>query len=330
MEEGKNREVRSMVVQVPAGEKAGRLDKYLATSPDCGLSRTHIQRLITERKILVDGRPATHNHFLKGGETIQLTIPPPRELDFSGEDIPIDIVYEDEYLAVVNKPAGLVTHPAVGNYSGTLVNALVHHFGELPSASGDRPGIVHRLDKNTSGLLMVAKQEEVLLKLQRAIQMREIKRTYCALICGHMQTESGTIDLPVGRSTNDRTKMAVTQQGSRTAITEYRLLDRFRSYDLLDVTLQTGRTHQIRVHFSHLGHAVFGDPEYGGRETWRRGMFAPERPLAGRLLKLIDRQALHARRLEFAHPATGNLIVCEKEPPEDFQTVLAVLGAEGR
>lgn len=318
-------------LQVPLGETARRLDKYLAASPECNLSRTRIQRLITERLVLVDGKLATHNHFLKGGETVKVTVPPRRELDFSGEDIPVEIVYEDDYLAVVNKPAGLVTHPAVGNYRGTLVNALVHHFGKLPTVDGrERPGIVHRLDKDTSGLLLVAKQEEALLKLQRALERREIKRTYRALICGHMPADSGNIDLPIGRSSQDRKKMSVTRLHSRPASTDYRLLDRFRAYDLLEVNLQTGRTHQIRVHFSHLGRPVFGDPQYGGRETYRRGMFAPERLLAGRLLKLISRQALHAGRLEFRHPSTNQVIVCEKEPPEDFRAVLALLDREGR
>jgi 23S rRNA pseudouridine1911/1915/1917 synthase len=325
-----NSSARTIELAVPRGNKAGRLDKFIAAHQEFGLSRTRIQRLITERKVLVDGKPATHNHFLKGGETIQLTIPPPRELDFSAEDIPIEIVYEDSFLAVVNKPAGLVTHPAVGNYSGTLVNALVHHFGELPSAPGGRPGLVHRLDKKTSGLLLVAKQDETLLKLRHAIEAHEIKRTYRAVICGHMPAESGEVDLPIGRSNRERTKMAVVAKGGRAAITRYVVLDRFRSYDLLEISLETGRTHQIRVHFAHLGHPVFGDPEYGGRESWRRGMFAPERPFASRLLKLISRQALHAFKLEFMHPITGQSVICEKEPPDDFQSTLALLNAKGR
>jgi 23S rRNA pseudouridine1911/1915/1917 synthase len=223
-----------------------------------------------------------------------------------------------------------VTHPATGNYNHTLVNALVFRYGRLPClAEGGRPGVVHRLDKETSGLLLVAKQEPVMLKLQKMLSDREIKRTYLALVCGHMPNDSGTIEAPIGRSATERTKMAVTQENSRQAVTHYELRERYRSYDLLDVKLETGRTHQIRVHFSHLGHPVFGDPEYGGRENWLQGMFAPERPLAKRLLMVIKRQSLHARRLEFVHPVTNKTLVCEVEPPEDFQTVLATLRAEG-
>ncbi|HVP07794.1 MAG TPA: RluA family pseudouridine synthase, partial [Candidatus Acidoferrum sp.] len=179
-------------------------------------------------------------------------------------------------------------------------------------------------------LLLVARTVDILLKLRKAMDCREIKRTYLALVCGHMQAETGTIDQPIGRSVHDRRKMVVTKGRGRSAQTTFHLLNRFRSYDLLEITLQTGRTHQIRVHFSHLGHPVFGDPEYGGRETWRRGMFAPERPLAGKLLNLIDRQMLHARRLEFTHPVSGKPIVCESDPPEDFKTVLAILEREGQ
>ena len=280
---------------------------------------------------MVDGQAVLKNHVLKGGEVISVTIPPLPKITMSGEDIPLDIVFEDDYLVVVNKPAGMVTHPAAGNYTGTLVNALIHHFGELAHGSGyERPGIIHRLDKGTSGLILIAKTDDIYLKLQQQMQRREIKRTYLALVCGHMKENEGVIELPIGRSIKERTKMVVTDVKSREAKTSYKLIDRFRSYDLLEVQLHTGRTHQIRVHFSHLGHPVFGDPEYGGRHKWHGGIFAPERQLVKRLLDIITRQALHAQRLVFTHPATQEAILLKADPPEDIKRVLETLDKEGR
>lgn len=316
-------------VIVPDGISPQRLDQYLAAQEELNLSRTKLQRLIDAGDVLVDSKRETVKYMLRGGERIDVLLPGPPKTDVAGEAIPLEVVYEDDFLAVINKPVGMVTHPAAGNYSGTLVNALVHRFKRLPSGYGtDRPGIVHRLDKNTSGLLIVAKQEDTLLLLQQAMVRRDIKRTYLALICGHMPKDTDSINLPIGRSTRDRTKMAVAAAG-RQAVTEYQLRTRFRSYDLLDVHLQTGRTHQIRVHFSHLGHPVFGDPEYGGREKWLRGVFAPERPLARQLLDILPSQALHARRLEFIHPHTSRQLALEANPPEAFQRVIDTLFSRG-
>ncbi len=326
-----NNDVVSLQVKVPAGIKPERLDRFLAAHPPISLTRTHLQKLIADQMILVNGKTVAKNHILKGGELISVTIPPPPEIDMKGEDISLDIFFEDNYLVVVNKPAGMVTHPAAGHYSGTLVNALIYHFGKLAHGSGhERAGIIHRLDKDTSGLILVAKTDDIYLKLQQQMQKREIKRTYLALVCGHMKDNEGVIELPIGRSIKDRKKMVVTNVKSREAKTSYRLIDRFRSYDLLEVQLHTGRTHQIRVHFSHLGHPVFGDPEYGGRHKWLGGMFAPERQLARRLLELIDRQTLHAQRLEFTHPATQKAILLKTDPPEDIKMVLETLDKEGR
>lgn len=327
---GHNKTV-SLQVEVPVDIKPERLDRFLASHPKVDLTRSRLQKLITDGLVLVESKSVVKNHTLKGGEIISITIPPVPEIDMVAEDIPLDIVFEDEYLAVVNKPAGLVTHPGAGNYSGTLVNALIHHFEKLASGSGyERPGIVHRLDKNTSGLILVAKTDDIYLKLQQQMQKREIKRTYLALICGHVREEEGVIDLPIGRSLKDRKKMIVTNVGSREAKTGYKLKDRFRSYDLLEVLLHTGRTHQIRVHFSHLGHPVFGDPDYGGRHKWHRGIFAPERQFAKRLLDVIDRQALHAQRLEFTHPVNEQTVLLETDVPQDFKQVLDMLDKEGR
>jgi len=318
-------------LEIPTDISPQRVDRYLASCQDLDISRSRIQRLFDDGLVTIDGRVAIKKQRIKGGETIVLTVPPPPRMHLTGEDIPIDIVFEDEHLAVVNKPPGMVTHPATGNYGGTLVNAMIHHFGKLSELGGsDRPGIVHRLDKNTSGLLIVARNDNAFLALQKAVQGREVARSYLALVCAHMRDDAGTIDLPIGRSLKDRKKMIVTHHRSREAVTNYKLLDRYRSYDLLEVNLHTGRTHQIRVHLSHLGHPVFGDPDYGGRQKWHRGIFAPERLLAKRLLEIMPRQALHAAHLEFTHPVTREKLSLHRDPPADFQALVQMLDNEGR
>ena len=323
-------DIQKIEIIVDESSESERLDAYLASHPDIEFTRSKIQNLIADKAISINGLEANKKVKVKPNDTIILTIKPTEEIKLVAEDIPLDIVYDDEYLAIVNKQPGLVTHPGAGNKSGTLVNALLHHFPLLSQATDkDRPGIVHRLDKDTSGLLLIAKNDTVHLKLQKAIQDREVKRTYLALICGHMKEDFGEINLPIGRSINDRKKMTVTNVGSREAITNYKLLARYRTYDLLEVNLQTGRTHQIRVHFSHLGHPVFGDSEYGGRDKWHKGIFGPERPLAKRMLTILKRQALHAQKLSLVHPITGEQIAVEAEPPSDFHKLLQVLNNEG-
>ena len=315
---------------VPSPTKPQRLDSYLGNHPDIPLTRTQVQKFIETGLIVVNNNIVSKKYKVLSGDKITITLLPHPPTEIKGENLPLDIVYEDDFLAVINKPSGMVTHPGVGNKTGTLVNALLYHFQKLSHSSDrERPGIVHRLDKNTSGLLLIAKDDQVYLKLQQALQKREIKRTYLALICGHLKEDKGIIDLPIGRSLKNRKKMTVTNLNSRQAITHYQLLERYRSYDLLEVTLQTGRTHQIRVHFSHLGHPIFGDSDYGGREKWHRGLFAPERPLAKKLLATISRQALHAFRLEFIHPITGEKCLFEKKVPDDFKAVLDILKKEG-
>ncbi|MDD5426947.1 MAG: RluA family pseudouridine synthase [candidate division Zixibacteria bacterium] len=322
---------REIVIDVPVGVNNERLDRYLGGLEKVGLTRTRVQKLIDKGWVLVDGKAMPSRYLLKGGEKIQITVVPPPLPDLKGENIPLDVVFEDDFLAVINKPAGMVTHPGAGNFSGTLVNALVYHFKNLsPVAGADRPGIVHRLDKDTSGLLVIAKKDEVYLSLQQQIQTKNLKRTYHALVCGHMPQDEGEIDLPIGRSIKDRTKMIVTNVASREAVTRWKLADRFRAYDLVEINLLTGRTHQIRVHFAHLGHPVFGDPEYGGREKWHRGVFGPERPLAKQLLSLIDRQALHAKQISFVHPVTKELLTFDVPLPKDFKAVLDLLEHDGR
>lgn len=324
----RTRTFRTVAPETSAGE---RLDRFIGHCEAIPVSRSRAQRLIDDGLVLVDGAAVAAKYSLAGGERIEVTVPPAPAPSVSGEAIPLDVVYEDDYLAVINKPPGMVTHPAAGNHSGTLVNALVHRFGRLAGSAGaDRPGIVHRLDKDTSGLLVAARRDEAFAALQKMIADRRLTRIYLAVVCGHMPDDAGEIDAPIGRSTRDRKRMAVTGVASRPARTYWRRLERYRSYDFLEVTLQTGRTHQIRVHFSHLGHPVFGDPKYGGREKWLRGMFGPERPLGRRLLGMIKRQCLHAARLEFEHPMTGERLALQAVLPTDFAEVLAVLRAPGR
>lgn len=318
-------------VKVPDLIDPERLDKYLASLAELDLSRAFIQQIILDGLLSVDGKTVAKNYRLKGGETIELTIPPPEIPDLSPENIPLEIVFDDQYLAVINKPAGLVTHPAPGNPRHTLVNALLHHFGQLATdADQDRPGIIHRLDKDTSGLLLIAKNDSIARKLRQQLSDRRITKIYHAVICGHMPLESGVIDLPIGRSIKDRRKMIVTKVKSREAITRYKVIDRFRLNDLVEINLVTGRTHQIRVHLSHMHRPVLGDPDYGGRQKWIKGIDPSERNRAREILDLIDRQALHARSLKFQHPVTEKEISVAGNFPDDMVRLLDFLKKENR
>lgn len=317
-------------IAVPEGIEPQRLDKYLSLQPELALSRSHIQKLIVDGLVLVDGKSVNKSHELHGGEIVKLATRPPAPINLTPENIPLDIVYEDEYLAIVNKPAGLVVHPAPGNPEHTLANALMYHLEHLSSATVDhRPGIIHRLDKGTSGLLIVAKSDPVARRLRDLFAERQVVKIYCGISCGHMPEDEGTIDLPVGRSLKDRKKMAVTNLHSRDAVTHYRVVERFRINDLVEVRLETGRTHQIRVHFMHIHRPILGDPDYGGRIKWVKGIDPSQRRLANRLVGLISRQALHASRLEFEHPETGEMISVTGEMPDDMQQLLKFLRESG-
>jgi 23S rRNA pseudouridine1911/1915/1917 synthase len=322
---------QTLEILIPDNIQKERLDRYLGNDESFKISRSQVQKLIESGLVSVNGKLAGHNHKLQGGEKVTIKIPPAEKSDIKAENIPLDVIYEDEYFLVVNKPAGMVTHPAAGNYSGTLVNALMYYTENLSSIGGaERLGIVHRLDKNTSGLIMVARTDEIHTILQEKLKARQIKKKYYALVCGHMKDEKGKIELPVGRSLKNRKKMTVTNLKSREAITEYRLIDRFKLYDLLEINLKTGRTHQIRVHFSHLGHPVFGDPDYGGRSKWHRGVISYDKLLAQKSLDLLDRQALHAKSLKFTHPITEKEIALDSKLPEDFALLIKFLEREGR
>lgn len=310
---------------VPPRAKKMRLDLYLIRE-EIGLSRSRIQRLIDEGKILVNGQPTKHGHPVHPNEEILVTIPEPEKLTVAPEDVPLDVLYEDEHLVVVNKPAGMVVHPAAGNYSGTLVNALLHHCQHLSSIGGLlRPGIVHRLDKGTSGVMVVAKTDEAHMGLADQIQKRSLSRRYLALVWGRFERSWGKIEAPIGRHRFNRKRMAVAGTRGREAVTNYKVLEDSGFCSYLSLELETGRTHQIRVHLAHLGHPVFGDPKYGGRTKRIAPLSLIDQELAYRLLKLIDRQALHAATLRFVHPKTSQAMELSTEPPADMAAVLTHL-----
>lgn len=316
---------RRIEVRAPQKASGQRIDLFLSQK-DLGLSRAFVQRLVREHKVLVAGKPVKPSYRMRGGEEIRIEIPPLERVSLEPEDIPLDIVYEDSDLLVVNKRAGMVVHPAVGNYSHTLVNALLFHCKDLSGINGIlRPGIVHRLDKNTSGLLVVAKNDIAHLSLADQIKNRTLLREYQAITWGHMPSEEGTIQAPIGRALKDRKKMAVTRTGGRESLTQYKVLERFDLCELLSIRLKTGRTHQIRVHLSHLNHPVLGDPEYRGRQKWIKSIHDRERPFAQKLLNAIDRQALHAKKLGFVHPRSEQYKESDSDLPEDIESVLALL-----
>jgi len=320
-----NNSQRTIRLSAPHDASGKRIDLFLSQK-DLGLSRSFIHKLILNHHILVNDKPIKPSFKIKGGEEIHIEVPPLEKPSLEPEDIPLDIVYEDSDLLVVNKKAGMVVHPAVGNYSHTLVNALLFHCKDLSGINGVlRPGIVHRLDKNTSGLLVVAKNDFAHLGLAEQIEDRTLLREYFAVIWGHMPTNEGSIEAPIGRALKDRKKMAVTRVKGRESLTHYKVLERFDLCDLLSIRLKTGRTHQIRVHLSYLNHPVLGDPEYGGRQKWLKGIYDQDRPLAQKLLNVIERQALHARKLGFAHPRTKEYQELDSPLPEDLEKVLSLL-----
>ena len=291
-----------------ATEHAGiRLDAFL--SADGALTRSQAARLIAEGRVRVNGKPAAKSARLSGGETVTVDVPQLRETALPPQDIPLDVVYEDEDVIVVNKPVGLVVHPAPGHPDGTLVNALLYHCGQsLSGINGQlRPGIVHRIDRDTSGLLIAAKNDAAHLSLAQQLQDHSLYRAYEAVVLGGFREDEGTISLPIARHPTDRKKMAVNHLNGRPAVTHWKVLARYPGYTHLQCRLETGRTHQIRVHMAAQGHPVLGDPVYGGV---RKGF--PE----------LEGQCLHARRLTFRHPRTGELITLECPLPDYFQAVL--------
>jgi 23S rRNA pseudouridine1911/1915/1917 synthase len=297
----------------------GRLDRFIATSLD--LSRTRVQSLLAEGRVTVDGRVAKKSDAAVPGMRIHVVVPPPEAVDMLPEDISIEIVYEDADLAVVNKAAGMVVHPAPGHRSGTLVNALLWRMPDIEGVGGRlRPGIVHRLDRDTSGLLVVAKSDKAHVGLSDALRRRKVRRLYLAAAWGHLSDSPLTIDAPIGRDRKDRKKMAVVP-GGRPALTRVKVRERWERADLLDVALKTGRTHQIRVHLAHLGHPVAGDPVYG--EAWERGMGGPTRQWAVEFSQRVPRQFLHAAELVFDHPVSSERMRFSAPLPADLAEVAA-------
>jgi len=302
-----------------------RLDAFLAREDDDGLpalSRSAAAKLIGRGEVVRNGKPAGKNDRLSEGDLIEYSIPEPEPIDALAEDIPLDVVYEDDDLLVINKPSGMVVHPAPGNPSGTLVNALLYRCrGKLSGINGAlRPGIVHRIDKQTSGLLVVAKNDEAHRKLAAELEGHHIEREYHALVQGGFSADSGTVDLPIGRHPVDRKKMAVIRDGhtSRPAVTHYTVRERFGDVTYLVLRLETGRTHQIRVHLSSIGHPLLGDTVYGGGKT----------AFEKRHADLFDGQCLCAARLSFTHPRTGERMSFSCPLPPDFEKLLAILRKE--
>jgi len=294
-----------VVTQAQAGE---RLDAYLARAS--GLSRARIQRLIEGGHVLVGGHPQKPRHRVTPGENIQLHVPPATPLLLTPEAIPLDILHEDDDLIVLNKPPGMVVHPGAGRNTGTLVHALLAHCGTLAGIGGvERPGIVHRLDRDTSGVLVVAKTEAAHQSLSRQFKTRAVKKRYLALVHGEVRQDSGRIEAAIGRREHDRKRMGVRVRGGREARTAFRVVRRLPEMTVLALDLETGRTHQIRVHLAHIGHPVIGDRVYGGRQERRRAASDDAR---------ADRQMLHAWRLAFHHPVTGAWVEFTAPIPEDF------------
>jgi 23S rRNA pseudouridine1911/1915/1917 synthase len=305
-----------LTARVPEELAGMRLDQCLAEIfPD--YSRSKLQTWLKDGRVLVDGEQRKGREKLDGGEEIELDAEAEQVVEYDAEDIPLDIIYEDESILIVNKPAGLVVHPAVGNWTGTLVNALLNHVPSLDTLP--RAGIVHRIDKDTSGLLMVAKTLQAHNSLVEQLQERSIHREYLALVKGWM-TAGGTVDQPIGRHPVDRKRNAVRRDGKE-AVTHYRLEQRFKRHTLIRVKLETGRTHQIRVHMSHINYPLVGDQTYGGRFQ----MPAECNPALADALRNFKRQALHATKLGLDHPETGEYMEWEQPMPEDMQNLIKLL-----
>ena len=300
-------------MMIPSERPGERVDLLLARSLE-NLTRSAAQRLIEDGRVLLRGQPVKKNYKTEPGDAFSVELPAPEPASLTPQAIPLDVVYEDDDVIVVNKPKGMVVHPAPGHADGTLVNALLAHCGQTLSGIGGerRPGIVHRIDKDTSGLLIAAKNDVAHQSLAAQLKDHTLCRTYEAIVCGNVREDAGTIDAPIGRHPTDRKKMAVTQKNSRPAVTHFTVLARYRGYTHLRLRLETGRTHQIRVHLAWRGHPILGDTVYGRKK-----------PELGQ-----TSQCLHARELTFRHPRTGEAITVRCDLPEYFRDVLRKLGQD--
>lgn len=300
--------MKSYTFEISDDKTGIRIDKFLSDQ-NIEMTRSAIVKLIEEGKICVGNNKISKNYKLRSGDHVSIEVPDPVELNVEPQNIPLEIVYEDESLLVVNKPKGMVVHPAPGNFDGTLVNALLYHCkGRLSSINGViRPGIVHRIDKNTSGLLIVAKTDSAHNFLAEQIKEHSFTREYYAILVGKLKEKSGTIDAPIGRSKVDRKKMCVTEKNSKNAVTHYEVIEALGQYSLVKFCLETGRTHQIRVHSAYIGHPVLGDDVYGKK------------------YKGIDGQCLHAKKIGFIHPVTNEYMEFDSELPDYFKVILEKL-----
>ena len=313
-------------IVVDKGQSPVRIDKFL-TEKIANATRNRVQRAIDAGTILVNGQPSKSNYKIKPADEIRVLLEkPPRDTEVIPENIPLDILYEDPHLLIVNKPPGMVVHPAHGNWTGTLVNGLVYHFQHLPEMKGNvgRPGLVHRIDKDTSGLLVIAKTEETMAPLAAQFFHHTIERTYIALVWGEPEEDSGTVIGHVGRSAKDRKVMDVFPDGSqgKHAVTHWKVLKRLRYVSLIQCNLETGRTHQIRAHMRFIGHPLFNDAMYGGDKIRKGTQFAKYKAFIQNCFDLMPRQALHAMSLGFVHPVTQEKMYFEAPLPTDFSAVL--------
>jgi len=311
---------------VEKGQSPLRIDKYLMNFIE-NATRNKIQAAAKNGSIFVNDIPVKSSYKVKGNDVIKVMLThPPHEHLLVGEDIPIDIVYEDDELLVVNKPAGMVVHPGHGNYSGTLINALIYHFGNLPLNSSERPGLVHRIDKDTSGLLVVAKTEGAMNHLSFQFAGKTSEREYVALVWGNVVDDEGTIEGNIGRHPKNRLQNTVflgdEADKGKPAVTHYKVMERLGYVTLVSCKLETGRTHQIRVHMKHVGHTLFNDERYGGEKILKGTTFTKYKQFVDNCFKVLPRQALHAKSLGFEHPKTGEWMTFTSEVPEDMQKCL--------
>lgn len=302
------------------GQEPLRVDKYLMNFIE-NATRNKIQQAAKNGNIRVNGTAVKSNYRVKADDEVKVMFEhPPYEFLLTPENIPLDIVYEDDALLVVNKPAGMVVHPGHGNYSGTLINALVYHFDNLPENSDERPGLVHRIDKDTSGLLVIAKTEQAMTHLAKQFFDKTSEREYTALVWGNVEEDEGMVEGHIGRHPKNRLQMAVFEDGShgKEAITHYKVIERFGYVTLVSCRLETGRTHQIRVHMKHIGHTLFNDERYGGEKILKGTTFTKYKQFVENCFKILPRQALHARTLGFKHPETGEFLRFDSPLPEDM------------
>lgn len=318
--------VQEMFIKIDPGQQSERIDKFLSSRLSSNISRTKIQYAAEAQSILVNGKPVKSNYKIRPNDSIHLIFPRSAETyDLSPENIPLDIIYEDEHLLVINKQAGLVVHPGLGNFKGTLINALMWHYNTLPKSKEPyRPGIVHRLDKDTTGLMVVAKTEQALAHLAKQFFDRTIQRKYIALVWGNVEEDEGVIDAYIGRHLRNRMQFQVFEEGEigKPAVTRYKVLERLNYVTLVECKLETGRTHQIRVHMKYIGHTLFGDVRYDGNRILKGTIHSKYKHFIENCLAILPRQALHAAVLGFKHPFTGQSLYFESPLPTDFQLVL--------